>query len=172
MAGPSFPGSMPPGEQQPGCVGWVMPAACPLVTRPCSGDSPAGGGCQLIDGHQDRAGRLAGGHATRGESWSRDGRGSDSLTEAAVPTWWCRPTPMPHPTTWSTTCRMSIRPFARRWPPTGTSRRLAISMFGGVDPGVVDESDPVRAVATRRLAGMGVDTAAATVAGRSTPSTG
>jgi predicted TIM-barrel fold metal-dependent hydrolase len=43
----------------------------------------------------------------------------------------------------------------------GDLSSLAISMFGGVDPGVVDESDPVRAVATRRLAGMGVDTHAA-----------
>ncbi|MGH9080608.1 MAG: hypothetical protein ACRDYE_11155, partial [Acidimicrobiales bacterium] len=31
----------------------------------------------------------------------------------------------------------------------------------GVDPGEIDEADAVRAVATRRLAGMGVDTAAA-----------
>ena len=38
---------------------------------------------------------------------------------------------------------------------------LAISMFGGFDPGEVDDSDPVRATATRRLAGMGVDVAAA-----------
>ena len=37
----------------------------------------------------------------------------------------------------------------------------AISMFGGYDPGEVDESDPVRATAARRLAGMGVDTDAA-----------
>ena len=34
-------------------------------------------------------------------------------------------------------------------------------MFGGVDPGPVDEADPVRAVAARRLAGMGVDATAA-----------
>ena len=42
---------------------------------------------------------------------------------------------------------------------------LAISMFGGFDPGEVDESDPVRATAARRLAGMGVDTDAARGAG-------
>jgi hypothetical protein len=34
-------------------------------------------------------------------------------------------------------------------------------MFGGFDPGEIDESDPVRATAARRLAGMGVDTDAA-----------
>jgi predicted TIM-barrel fold metal-dependent hydrolase len=34
-------------------------------------------------------------------------------------------------------------------------------MFGGVDPGEIDDADAVRAVATRRLAGMGVDTQAA-----------
>ena len=28
----------------------------------------------------------------------------------------------------------------------------ALSMFGGVDPGLVDDPDPVRAVAARRLA--------------------
>jgi predicted TIM-barrel fold metal-dependent hydrolase len=43
----------------------------------------------------------------------------------------------------------------------GDLSSVAIPMFGGVDPGVVDESDAVRAVAARRLAGMGVDTAAA-----------
>ena len=43
----------------------------------------------------------------------------------------------------------------------GDLSSVAIPMFGGVDPGVVDDSDAVRAVATRRLAGMGVDTAAA-----------
>jgi predicted TIM-barrel fold metal-dependent hydrolase len=43
----------------------------------------------------------------------------------------------------------------------GDLSSLAISMFGGVDPGETDEEDPVRAVAIRRLAGMGVDTAAA-----------
>ena len=37
----------------------------------------------------------------------------------------------------------------------------AIAMFGGSDPGAVDEADPVRATATRRLAGMAVDTGAA-----------
>jgi predicted TIM-barrel fold metal-dependent hydrolase len=37
----------------------------------------------------------------------------------------------------------------------------ALSMFGGVDPGLVDDPDPVRAVAARRLAGMGVDVDAA-----------
>lgn len=40
----------------------------------------------------------------------------------------------------------------------GDLSSLAIPMFGGVDPGEVDDSDAVRAVATRRLAGMGVDT--------------
>ena len=43
----------------------------------------------------------------------------------------------------------------------GDMSSLAISMFGGFDPGEVDESDPVRATAARRLAGMGVDIAAA-----------
>src|ERR1700729_1077056 len=43
----------------------------------------------------------------------------------------------------------------------GDMSSLAISMFGGYDPGEVDESDPVRATAARRLAGMGVDTEAA-----------
>ncbi len=43
----------------------------------------------------------------------------------------------------------------------GDLSSVAIPMFGGSDPGEVDGSDPVRAVATRRLAGMGVDTAAA-----------
>jgi predicted TIM-barrel fold metal-dependent hydrolase len=42
----------------------------------------------------------------------------------------------------------------------GELSSTAISMFGGTDQGEVDDSDPVRAVATRRLAGMGVDTAA------------
>ena len=40
----------------------------------------------------------------------------------------------------------------------GDMSATAISMFGGVDPGEIDEADPVRATATRRLAGMGVDT--------------
>ena len=43
----------------------------------------------------------------------------------------------------------------------GDMSKLAISMFGGFDPGEVDEADPVRATAARRLAGMGVDIAAA-----------
>ncbi len=43
----------------------------------------------------------------------------------------------------------------------GDMSATAISMFGGNDPGEVDEADPVRATATRRLAGMGVDTDAA-----------
>jgi predicted TIM-barrel fold metal-dependent hydrolase len=43
----------------------------------------------------------------------------------------------------------------------GDLSSTAISMFGGYDPGEVDDPDPVRAVATRRLAGMGVDVAAA-----------
>jgi predicted TIM-barrel fold metal-dependent hydrolase len=42
----------------------------------------------------------------------------------------------------------------------GELSSTAISMFGGVDPGEVDEADPVRAVAIRRLRGMGVDTEA------------
>jgi predicted TIM-barrel fold metal-dependent hydrolase len=41
----------------------------------------------------------------------------------------------------------------------GDMSSTAISMFGGFDPGVIDDSDPVRAVAKRRLAGMGVDVA-------------
>ena len=43
----------------------------------------------------------------------------------------------------------------------GDLSSVAIPMFGGVDPGEVDDADAVRAVATRRLAGMGVDTGAA-----------
>ncbi|GAC1517394.1 MAG: hypothetical protein NVS1B12_02520 [Acidimicrobiales bacterium] len=45
----------------------------------------------------------------------------------------------------------------------GDMSSAAISMFGGADPGAGGEADPdpVRAVAARRLAGMGVDTAAA-----------
>ncbi len=43
----------------------------------------------------------------------------------------------------------------------GDLSSVAIPMFGGVDPGVIDDPDAVRAVAIRRLAGMGVDTAAA-----------
>ena len=43
----------------------------------------------------------------------------------------------------------------------GDMSNLAISMFGGFDPGEVDETDPVRATAARRLAGMGVDIEAA-----------
>ncbi|MGO8871116.1 MAG: amidohydrolase family protein [Acidimicrobiales bacterium] len=43
----------------------------------------------------------------------------------------------------------------------GDLSSVAIPMFGGIDPGEIDEPDAVRAVASRRLAGMGVDTAAA-----------
>jgi predicted TIM-barrel fold metal-dependent hydrolase len=43
----------------------------------------------------------------------------------------------------------------------GDLSAVAIPMFGGVDPGEIDNADAVRAVATRRLAGMGVDTEAA-----------
>jgi len=43
----------------------------------------------------------------------------------------------------------------------GDLSSVAISMFGGVDPGEVSEADPVRATAARRLAGMGVDITAA-----------
>ena len=43
----------------------------------------------------------------------------------------------------------------------GDLSSVAIPMFGGTDPGVIDDDDPVRAVASRRLAGMGVDTTAA-----------
>jgi predicted TIM-barrel fold metal-dependent hydrolase len=43
----------------------------------------------------------------------------------------------------------------------GDLSNVAIPMFGGVDPGELDDSDAVRAVAARRLAGMGVDTEAA-----------
>jgi predicted TIM-barrel fold metal-dependent hydrolase len=39
----------------------------------------------------------------------------------------------------------------------GDMSSTAISMFGGFDPGAVEDDDPVRAVAKRRLAGMGVD---------------
>jgi len=44
---------------------------------------------------------------------------------------------------------------------SGDLSSSAISMFGGNDPGTIDDADPVRAVAARRLAGMGVDVAAA-----------
>jgi predicted TIM-barrel fold metal-dependent hydrolase len=43
----------------------------------------------------------------------------------------------------------------------GELSTTAISMFGGIDGGTVDEDDPVRASAARRLAGMGVDIDAA-----------
>lgn len=43
----------------------------------------------------------------------------------------------------------------------GDLSSVAIPSFGGVDPGEIDEDDPVRATAARRLAGMGVDTEAA-----------
>ena len=43
----------------------------------------------------------------------------------------------------------------------GDLSSVAIPHFGGVDPGEIDEPDPVRATAIRRLAGMGVDTEAA-----------
>jgi predicted TIM-barrel fold metal-dependent hydrolase len=43
----------------------------------------------------------------------------------------------------------------------GDQSATAITMFGGSDHGAVDDPDPVRATAMRRLAGMGVDTDAA-----------
>ncbi len=43
----------------------------------------------------------------------------------------------------------------------GDLSAVAIPSFGGIDPGEITDDDPVRAVATRRLAGMGVDTEAA-----------
>jgi predicted TIM-barrel fold metal-dependent hydrolase len=43
----------------------------------------------------------------------------------------------------------------------GDLSSVAIPRFGGVDPGAIDETDAVRAVAARRLAGMGVDIEAA-----------
>ena len=43
----------------------------------------------------------------------------------------------------------------------GDLSALAISAFGGYDPGAIDDPDPVRAAATRRMAGMGVDVGAA-----------
>jgi predicted TIM-barrel fold metal-dependent hydrolase len=43
----------------------------------------------------------------------------------------------------------------------GDLSATAISMFGGQDGGAVDDPDPVRATAARRLAGMGVDIEAA-----------
>jgi predicted TIM-barrel fold metal-dependent hydrolase len=39
----------------------------------------------------------------------------------------------------------------------GDLSSTAISMFGGYDPGQIDDPDPVRRTAARRLAGMGVD---------------
>ena len=43
----------------------------------------------------------------------------------------------------------------------GDLSSVAIPMFGGIDPGEIDEPDAVRAVAARRLSGMGVDIGAA-----------
>jgi predicted TIM-barrel fold metal-dependent hydrolase len=43
----------------------------------------------------------------------------------------------------------------------GDLSSTAMSMLGGHDPGPIDDPDPVRATAARRLAGMGVDIAAA-----------
>jgi predicted TIM-barrel fold metal-dependent hydrolase len=43
----------------------------------------------------------------------------------------------------------------------GELSSTAISMFGGVDQGEIDDDDPVRSTAARRLAGMGVDVEAA-----------
>jgi predicted TIM-barrel fold metal-dependent hydrolase len=43
----------------------------------------------------------------------------------------------------------------------GELSSTAISMFGGVDQGEIEDADPVRATAARRLAGMGVDVEAA-----------
>jgi predicted TIM-barrel fold metal-dependent hydrolase len=43
----------------------------------------------------------------------------------------------------------------------GEQSSAAISMFGGVDASDIDDEDAVRAVAARRLAGMGIDLAAA-----------
>lgn len=43
----------------------------------------------------------------------------------------------------------------------GDMSSTAMAMFGGVDPGEIDEADPVRATAARRLAGMSVDTSEA-----------
>ena len=39
----------------------------------------------------------------------------------------------------------------------GDLSSTAMSMLGGHDPGPIDDPDPVRATAARRLAGMGVD---------------
>ena len=43
----------------------------------------------------------------------------------------------------------------------GDLSSTAMSMLGGTDPGPIDDPDPVRATAARRLAGMGVDINAA-----------
>lgn len=43
----------------------------------------------------------------------------------------------------------------------GDLSSTALSMLGGHDPGEIDDPDPVRATAARRLAGMGVDIEAA-----------
>ncbi len=43
----------------------------------------------------------------------------------------------------------------------GDLSSVAIPMFGGIDPGEIDDPDAVRAVAARRLSGMGVDIGAA-----------
>ena len=51
--------------------------------------------------------------------------------------------------------------FRERIAEFGVLTATALSMFGGVDPGEVDDPDPVRAKAIGRLRGMGVDTDAA-----------
>lgn len=47
--------------------------------------------------------------------------------------------------------------FRERVAEFGDLSSTAMSMLGGVDPGPIDDPDPVRSTAARRLAGMGVD---------------
>ena len=79
-------------------------------------------------------------------------------SERASRTSWCRPTRTRRRTTSTSSSPTSIRPHREAVAAFGDMSSVAISMFGGIDPGEIDDSDPVRAVATRRLAGMGVDT--------------
>ena len=90
------------------------------------------------------------------------GEGADNgdLHRAATTSWY-RPTPTPRLTASSTSSPTSIPLHREEVAAFGDMSALAISMFGGFDPGEVDESDPVRATAARRLAGMGVDVDAA-----------
>ena len=68
---------------------------------------------------------------------------------------------MPPRPIWRSSSPSSIRTTANRWPPSVTSPRWPSPCSGVSIRGTIDDADAVRAVATRRLAGMGVDTEAA-----------